>query len=288
MNDKPAPPGFRAGDLLIPLGDPLEAQSTISVWGLDEPRFYHNGPDAQTALKKAPAVSSVFIRPRKDTKERGELQRAANVLAAALLDGPNRSISVGEASGMLSSRGLPPQFVDGALRTLIGVGTLIAFKDASGTVRLKLSTDARASERRRAYSASFANELASQSEQLGRLIGHGPTVGTAREELFRALLERHVPGRYHVATGFVDGIPTQFDIIIYDQIDHAPLLRTGNLVVVPSESVRAVIEIKSKLDATNLTDALDHLQAAMFVAGAGPPRLPRHLRVCWHRGAGDR
>lgn len=271
MSIKPTPPVFQTRDLLIPLGDPLDAQSTISVWDFGALRFYHNSPGRQTVLTKAPIPSSVFIRPREGTKERAELHRASDVLTAALADGRGESKTIAEASATLSGQSLSPQFADGVLRALIGIGTLIASKDKSGTIRIKLSSDARARERRRAYSASFANDLASQSEQLGRLIGHGATVGSEREELFRALLERHVPRRYHVATGFVDGLPQQFDIIIYDQIDHAALLRTGNLVVVPSESVRAVIEIKSTLDATTLADALEHLQAAMFIAGAGPP-----------------
>lgn len=110
-----------------------------------------------------------------------------------------------------------------------------------------------------------------QAVQIGRLIGHGPTVGGQREELLRALLERHVPQRFHVATGFTEGSDRQIDILIYDQLEYAPLFRAGNLVVVPFEAVRAVIEVKSNLTSGELIDALRHLDEAICGRRGGPP-----------------
>ena len=271
MAKTPKPPVYLKGDLLIPLGDPIEGQSTISVWDFGELRFYHSSSSGQTVLSTPPDPASVFMRPREGTKGRAALLRITRLLTAALAGSPGAGVTPAEAAATVSGRGLDSQFVDGVVRMLVGVGTLTATAGGAGTIRLKLSADARAHERRRDYSASFANELSSQSEQLGRLIDHGSTVGTEREELFRALLERHVPRRYHVATGFVDGLKPQFDVILYDQIDYAPLFRAGNLVVVPPEAVRAVIEIKSTLGTTELADAIEHLQAAMFISVEGPP-----------------
>ncbi len=264
-------PNYQKGDLLVPLTDPIENQSTISVMDLGRLRFILNDDDGLTALDAAPPVASVFLRPRAGTKEREEFVRIAGRIAAAIDAGPSSGMTHADVISVAARRASGRAFADGVVRTLVGVHTLVASLNKTGTVRLKLSPDARVHERRRSYSASFANELASQSEQLGRLIGHGSTVGTEREELFRALLERHVPRRYHVATGFVDGLDPQFDVLIYDQVDYAPLLRAGNLVVVPPEAVRAVIEIKSTLNSTSLPDALDHLSSAFCISGEGPP-----------------
>jgi hypothetical protein len=138
-------------------------------------------------------------------------------------------------------------------------------------ISLKLSAAARAREGHRSYASSFAHELALQSEHLGNLIGHGPTIGGQREELLRALIERHVPTRFHVATGFVEGSDRQVDILIYDQVEFAPLFRAGNLVVVPPEAVRALIEVKSTLNSGDLEDALTHLEDAVGHRNSGPP-----------------
>lgn len=151
-------------------------------------------------------------------------------------------------------------------------GDLIAsVKGKQQKVSFRLSGFAQAREGYRSYASSFAHELAMQSDQIGRLIGHGPTVGSEREELLRALIERHVPRRFHAATGFVEGSERQVDILIYDQVDYAPLFRTGNLVVVPVEAVRALIEVKSTLTSDDLKDALSHLGEANTRPGSGPP-----------------
>jgi hypothetical protein len=80
--------------------------------------------------------------------------------------------------------------------------------------------------------------------------------GGFREELLRVLLQKNMPDRYHVATGFLYGLPRQIDIIIYDRIDYAPLFRAGDLVVVERIAVRAVIEVKSTLNNAELRSSL--------------------------------
>ena len=95
------------------------------------------------------------------------------------------------------------------------------------------------------------------------------TLGSSREELLRGLLQKYLPERYHVATGFMSGYPRQLDVLIYDRIDHAPLFREGNLVVVDATAVRGVIEVKSVLTHGELRSALEILQS--IDPDNGPP-----------------
>jgi len=113
--------------------------------------------------------------------------------------------------------------------------------------------------------------LTTQAERIAGLVSHRLTVGTYREELLRELLQRHIPQRFRAATGFILGIEQQLDIIIYDAVDHAPIFQTGNLVVVPPESVRAIIEVKSSLTPAFLRDALNHLDGLRYAPGFDQP-----------------
>ena len=172
----------------------------------------------------------------------------------------------------IADMGFDPPTVEGMLRYLVGRGDFVAkVSPKRKTVRLSLSAIARARESHRTFASSFAHELGMQSEQIGRLIAHGPTIGSEREELLRALIERHVPRRFHVATGFIEGSDRQVDILVYDQVDYAPLFRAGNLVAVPIKAVRGLIEVKSTLTAGELADALTHLDDAMGIRTQGPP-----------------
>lgn len=119
-------------------------------------------------------------------------------------------------------------------------------------------------EQSSAFAYSFADELLNQSRRFGRLVVHRGTAGGYREELLRALLRRTLAERYHVAAGFIDGCDRQLDVIIYDRIDYAPVFREGDLVVVPMDSVRAVLEVKTRLTAGTLKESLDHLDSLPF------------------------
>ncbi|MCQ9136844.1 DUF6602 domain-containing protein, partial [Streptomyces hilarionis] len=82
-------------------------------------------------------------------------------------------------------------------------------------VSFSLSPAQRAREKQRKFSATIAGELASLSQRVRFIIDHGPTVGTYRENLLQSLLRKHLPERYHVATGFIFGLSRQIDILIY-------------------------------------------------------------------------
>jgi hypothetical protein len=258
---------YKDRDYLIPLNDPWEAQTSILV--LKEHgrfRFYRHGEDSAAVADLAPDPASVFIAPARHSTEFELVLRGENLLASAIERGSSK-LTLEGAIELLGTIGLKGQEAEGILRFLISRGDFVA--KSSGTrgkkITLSLSHRGRAREGHRSFASSFAHELAVQSEQIGRLIGHGPTLGSEREELLRALLERHVPRRFHVATGFIEGLPRQLDILIYDQVDYAPLFRAGNLVVVPPEAVRALIEVKSTLDSSELADALTQLSGPHWI-----------------------
>lgn len=64
------------------------------------------------------------------------------------------------------------------------------------------------------------------------------------------MLKRHLPKNVSVGTGFVvnqENISTQIDIIIYDS-KYPLMFEQGDFVIVPSESVIGIVEVKSSLD----------------------------------------
>ncbi|RON79119.1 DUF6602 domain-containing protein [Pseudomonas fluorescens] len=156
------------------------------------------------------------------------------------------------------------------LRCLVAAKKIVA-KQKGKAVVLSLSPAQSAREKQRKFSATIASELASLSERVRFIIDHGPTVGTYRENLLQNSLRKHLPERYHVATGFIYGLKKQIDILIYDRIDYAPVFREGDLVIVPPESVRAVIEVKTSLTAENLVSALELLDLASYFDDKEPP-----------------
>lgn len=156
------------------------------------------------------------------------------------------------------------------LRCLTAAKKIIA-TCKKNVVSFTLSPALRERENQRKFSATIASELAALSERVRYIISHGPTVGTYRENLLQNTLKKHLPERYHVATGFIFGLSRQIDILIYDRVDYAPVFREGELVIVPPESVRAVIEVKTNLTALNLESALELLNLTSYLDDNTPP-----------------
>ncbi len=149
--------------------------------------------------------------------------------------------------------------IESLLRTTVAVGSIEAKRDKKGTIRLESSKNNQIRERMRVFAGSFGDELTALSARVASIINHAPSVGTYREVLLQELLRNHLPTRYHVSTGFIVGCNRQLDVIIYDQQDFAPVFRQGDMVVVPLEAVRAVIEVKTTLTKNNLLEALELL-----------------------------
>jgi len=93
-------------------------------------------------------------------------------------------------------------------------------------------------------------ELLNQLSQVRTFIKkHNPTIGLLTEEILRKFLATFLPKGVSVEQGFIVGVDgelsRQIDIIIYDSLKHAPYYRINDIIVVPSSSVIAVVEVKT-------------------------------------------
>lgn len=171
---------------------------------------------------------------------------------------------------VIPNRSARDEWADESLRASVASRWFEVVKKKQGFF-LKLSLEARQNEQERKFAATLASELSEMSTRINGVIPHAGEKGRYREDLLRAVLERNLPTRYHVATGFIYGCKRQLDILIYDQIDYAPLFREGGIVVVLPESVRAVIEVKTTLDKAEATDALDKIAEVSALDDCDPP-----------------
>lgn len=219
-----------------------------------------------------PNPAEVFVHRRTDAS--AERTRAlVRLHASKLIVDSKTKLSPGKlVSALAKVIELDARTTEGWVRLEAAYGTLeVKTTPSTGALYMALSERVREAENARAYAAGFAHELVVQARDIGYLIQHPGTKGSYREELLRNLIQKHIPSRFHAATGFIHGQKEQLDILIYDQIDYAPLFRQGDLVVVPQAAVRAVIEVKSKLTRPELRSALKHLSDAVPSTADGPP-----------------
>lgn len=101
------------------------------------------------------------------------------------------------------------------------------------------------------YFQSLSLELDAMKDRVRNIIGgsHWPTDGEWKESVLRTILRRHLPGTVKVGRGFVikPGHPSkQIDVLIYD--DSKPILyQDGDLVMVTTDAVKGIIEVKSNI-----------------------------------------
>lgn len=133
----------------------------------------------------------------------------------------------------------------------------LSFERQKGGDFVKLSQVILDLENKKRFLEAIADEIISKSQRIELLIKHSATKGTYREELLRGIIKKYLPGKYEIATGFIEGCDRQCDILIYDSENFSPLFKEGDLVVLPEKSVRAVVEVKSTMDSGQLSDAIE-------------------------------
>ncbi|WP_109440462.1 DUF6602 domain-containing protein [Acinetobacter haemolyticus] len=198
------------------------------------------------------------------------MQRVGNLICAFL--NKSKSLTLKKLTDLLNKSKFSLNVLksEWIIRCLTAAKMIIATPN-NEIVSFKISSAFIAIENQRNFSASIATELETLSQRIRFINQHGPTVGTYRETLLKNTLKKHLPERYHVATGFIHGVEKQIDILIYDRIDYAPIFREADLVIIPPESVRAVIEVKTKITLNNLRSALELLSLASYVDDKKPP-----------------
>jgi hypothetical protein len=129
------------------------------------------------------------------------------------------------------------------------------------------------------YFKSISDELDVLKDRVRSIISnhHWPTDGEWKESILRTILRRHLPSTVEVARGFIiqssrisTQISTQIDIMIID-ISKPVLYRDGDLVFVTPDSVRGIIEVKTKLQPANISRA--------FEALANNAQIIRNMRI---------
>lgn len=257
-----ASPKFEPGDILVSTAAPWS--ELVLFWVLPLGVISAEG-------KPPPSPQDSFVKPSSNTPAGALLARVDNLTSKLAAKRPADIPTL--LTTLETELEADPGVIEGCLRILVANGTFEVTPAGQRTPdRISLSAQAGKHESRRSYAAGFAHDLVEQSQQVGRLIGHNPTKGAHRETLLRELLQRHLPRRFHVATGFIDGCANQIDILIYDQMEYSALFRAGDLVVVAEDAVRALIEVKSDLNgADTLRDALTHLTQTLPLTFDGPP-----------------
>lgn len=110
------------------------------------------------------------------------------------------------------------------------------------------------------YYKSIGEEICSLKNRVRFLMNdtHFPTDGELKESILRQVIRRYTPENIKIARGFIHNgqiCSSQIDILIYDS-KYPVLFNEGDLVFVTPDSVRAVIEVKTKQNITNLRNSL--------------------------------
>lgn len=105
------------------------------------------------------------------------------------------------------------------------------------------------------FHKTTTKELLAIKDRVRHLIKHWGVDGIYQEAVLKSVIERFLPERFCIASGFVIkqvGIPgqheasKQIDIIIYDR-DYPVLFKEGDFAIVTADSVEAIIEVKANL-----------------------------------------
>ena len=117
----------------------------------------------------------------------------------------------------------------------------------------------------RRYTATYIENFTTAKDRIFHLLGQQRQAsGVFREALLKDFFRALLPTNVSVDSGFVyafDLIPPskQLDIIIWDSGRHSPVFRSSDFVVVPPESVIAVLSVKSSLQNRDIDDGLANL-----------------------------
>src|SRR5437016_5226748 len=131
------------------------------------------------------------------------------------------------------------------------------------------------------YHKSVADEIDAVRNRIRHLMNepHWPTDGEMKESLLRHILRRHLPETFRVGRGFVlsqDRCSKQIDILVYDSSSPV-IFKEGDLVFLSRDTVRAIIEVKSKTTRQTFQLALDNLNdSASLFSDISEQRLPNN------------
>lgn len=112
------------------------------------------------------------------------------------------------------------------------------------------------------YQKSINSELKVVQNRVRNLIGsaHWGEEGRYKETALRTVLNRMLPSNISIGTGFIvdlNNVSSQIDIIIWDN-SYPILFKDGDFVIVSPVSVKGIVEVKTRLSASNISSAIQH------------------------------
>jgi hypothetical protein len=230
-----------------------QATATIGNWIISTLNDY------QGAIGKHVLINTTSTPPRMSADAGEPWTRIWNAALKILSQSPGRRKLLPELIQAVSDfPGIEKDLIEDTLRMMVSMGSGSAEISGEKTW-YRLHQFVHEFYDRIDYLSSLSEELLAQSRKVDFLIHHSGTVGNFREELFRGFLRKILPGKFEVSTGFIEDSARQLDVIVWDSLNYAPLFREGEVVVVPRDSVRAVVEVKTKLETNALDQALDLL-----------------------------
>jgi hypothetical protein len=121
------------------------------------------------------------------------------------------------------------------------------------------------------YYNGLTDRMLSEIRTVSEEIEHAGEKGRNNEAVIRRFLSKHLPEKYTVSTGKVVSasgqLSHQVDVIIHDRW-HTPGLKLADeWSIVPVESVRAVVSVKTTLDRGSLRESMENIGSVR--------RLPR-------------
>ena len=126
------------------------------------------------------------------------------------------------------------------------------------------------------YYDSLKKELMAKREGIRSLTLQSKIQGDYHEALVRDFVRRFVPQRFEVGYGIVFDEKMQksreCDVIVYETRERRPLFKSQDLIIVDSESVKIVIQVKGMLTSSALRHATENLKAVK--------KLNRGI-MCW-------
>jgi hypothetical protein len=107
------------------------------------------------------------------------------------------------------------------------------------------------------YFQAMSEVMTAESRLLGKgFRTHRGKLGENREALLHRFFSTYLPQRFGVGTGFAllaaEGISSQQDVVVYDQLNNPVLFPESVAPLFPPSALAAVIEVKSTLTRTEL------------------------------------
>lgn len=116
---------------------------------------------------------------------------------------------------------------------------------------------------------SYSSEFQAQLRRINAFVKHPSAIGTSHEGILRRFLQKYIPRKFAVSEGFILGTnnepSNQCDIIIWSHHEYTPFYSEGDFVILPSQAVSVVIEVKTTLDEDALVGSFQNLYSVRAV-----------------------